>query len=78
LLVEEGLRLLRERSPFVAVVGHPGYYPRFGFALASGHGLRSQWPGMPDEAFMVAILDPSVMAGVGGIARYRSEFDDMA
>jgi hypothetical protein len=31
-----------------------------------------------DEAFMVAILDLSVMAGVGGIVRYRSEFDDMA
>jgi putative acetyltransferase len=35
-LVERGLDTLRERScPFVVVVGHPEYYPRFGFEPAS-------------------------------------------
>ena len=78
-LVVEGLRLLRERRcPFVVVVGHPEYYPRFGFEPASSHGLHSQWQGIPDTSFMVAILDPPVMAGVSGIARYRGEFDDVA
>jgi putative acetyltransferase len=78
-LVRHGIALLRERGvPFVVVVGHPEYYPRFGFEPASAHGLRSQWDGMPDEAFMVLVLDGEAMAGVAGVARYRPEFDDIS
>jgi putative acetyltransferase len=77
-LVRHGLRILAERGcPFVVVVGHADYYPRFGFEPASRHGLASQWHGMPDEVFMVAILDQPAMNGVGGVARYRSEFDEV-
>ena len=76
-LVKRGLELLREqRCPFVVVVGHPEYYPRFGFERASRHGLSSQWDGMPDEAFMALILDAQAMSGVTGVARYREEFND--
>ena len=75
-LVEEGLRILRDSGcPFVLVVGHPEYYPRFGFEPASGHGLRCQWEGVPDEAFMVVILDLAGAEGLAGVARYRDEFD---
>lgn len=75
-LIEAGLDLIRERSyPFVIVLGHPEYYPRFGFETAAKHGLRSQWEGVPDEAFMVLILDAAAMEGVSGVARYRPEFD---
>jgi hypothetical protein len=31
---------------------------------------------VPDEAFMVAIMDPAAMADVSGVARYRDEFDE--
>jgi putative acetyltransferase len=76
-LVMEGLEILRERScPFVVVVGHPEYYPRFGFERASAHGLASQWEGIPDEAFMVLVLGPNAMAGVSGVAMYRGEFNE--
>lgn len=76
-LLERGLAVLRERGcPFVVVLGHPGYYPRFGFERASAHGLASQWAGVPDEAFMVLVLDAGDMAGAGGVARYRPEFDE--
>jgi putative acetyltransferase len=75
-LVERGLAALRIRGcPLVIVLGHPGYYPRFGFERASAHGLASQWEGVPDEAFMVLILDSQAMAGMRGVARYRPEFD---
>lgn len=75
-LVERGLEILRARAcPFAVVLGHPGFYPRFGFERASLRGLTCQWEGIPDEAFMVLVLDPIVMAGVTGVARYRSEFD---
>lgn len=76
LLVRAGIEALRERNcPFIIVLGHPEYYPRFGFAPASRHGLSCQWEGVPDEAFMVLILDEEAMAGVSGTVRYREEFD---
>ena len=47
-LVHAGLARLREAgAPFVIVIGHPGYYPRFGFTPASRHGRRCQWPDIP-------------------------------
>jgi putative acetyltransferase len=75
-LVSHGLEVLRKRScPFVVVLGHPEYYPRFGFERASAHGLRSQWDRVPDEAFMVTVFDRGSLAGGGGVARYWEEFD---
>lgn len=75
-LVTRGLELLRERGyPFVIVLGHEEFYPRFGFEPASAHRLVSQWEGVPDEAFMVIVFEPGALAGVSGIARYRDEFD---
>ena len=75
-LVSRGLLILRERRcPFIVVLGHSEYYPRFGFELASKHGLASQWEGVPDESFMVMILEPKAMQGARGVVRYRDEFD---
>jgi len=72
-LVEEGLRRLRERGcPFVIVLGHAEYYPRFGFEPASAHGVRCKWD-VPDEVFMILVLDAPVMEGVSGVAHYRGE-----
>jgi len=76
-LVRRGLDILRSRGcPFVVVVGHPEYYPRFGFEPASSHGLASQWEGIPDAAFMVLVLDLQAMTGVSGVAKYRDEFNE--
>jgi putative acetyltransferase len=78
-LVRRGLDILRERGcPFIVVVGHPEYYPRFGFESASRHGLVSPWEGVPDAAFMVLVLDVHAMAGVAGVAKYREEFNEAA
>lgn len=75
-LVEAGLAILRERGcPAVIVVGHPTYYPRFGFSPARRLALECQWDGVPDEAFMILVLDEEAMKGVSGTARYRDEFD---
>ena len=53
-LVKRSLEILSERDcPFVIVLGHPEYYPRFGFERASKYHLSSQWEGVPDEVFMV-------------------------
>ncbi|MGE3844228.1 MAG: GNAT family N-acetyltransferase [Vicinamibacterales bacterium] len=73
-LVEGGLERLRvARCPFVVVVGHPAFYPRFGFELAAKYGLGCQWD-VPEEAFMVAVLDKQIASGLNGQAVYRGEF----
>ena len=74
-LTSAGLAIIRHAPcPFVVVLGHPGYYPRFGFEAASTHGVRCQWD-VPDEAFMILVLDQEVMRGRSGQARYRAEWD---
>jgi len=76
-LVAEGLgHIKRMQCPFVIVLGHDQYYPRFGFQTASKYGLRCQWDGVPDEAFMVLVLNESTMKDVTGAVRYRDEFDE--
>ena len=76
-LVQAGIEILKRRGyPFIIVLGHPEYYPRFGFKRASVHGIRSQWEGVPDEAFMILILNDEAMFGACGVARYRNEFDE--
>jgi putative acetyltransferase len=77
LLVKEGLRRIKQTDcPFIIVLGHINYYPRFGFERASIYGLKSQWDDVPDEAFMVLVLNKSVVARISGVAKYRSEFDE--
>ncbi|WP_230423256.1 GNAT family N-acetyltransferase [Streptomyces radicis] len=51
----------------VLVLGHADYYPRFGFAPASGLGIRAPFE-VPDEAMMALALDPHRPAPEGTIA----------
>jgi len=77
LLVNEGIKRVKALGcPFIIVLGHEKYYPRFGFKTASKYGIKSQWEDVPDEAFMVMMVDKETMAGVSGIAKYRKEFDE--
>lgn len=74
LLVGEGLRECRRAGhAFVVVLGHPDYYPRFGFRRASERGLRCEYE-VPDEAFMVAELRPGALDGVRGVVKYHEAF----
>ena len=76
-LITAGLQLLQEKGcPFVIVLGHPDYYSRFGFQPASRFNIKSQWEDVPDEAFMVFILDDKNMKNVSGIATFRNEFSE--
>ncbi len=76
-LIKHGIARLRECGcPFIIVLGHKEYYSRFGFKPAGQYGLRSQWEDVPDEAFMVMVLDENAMQGASGVARYRDEFDE--
>ncbi|MFD7319833.1 GNAT family N-acetyltransferase [Streptomyces sp. NPDC059875] len=54
--VLDAARLRGER--LVLVLGHPEYYPRFGFARASEYGIKPGFE-VPDEAMMAMVLDGS-------------------
>ena len=43
---------------------------------ASIYGLKAQWENVPDEAFMVLILNKSAMEGISSVVKYRSEFNE--
>ena len=76
-LVREGLRACRSLGcEVVVVLGHPGYYPRFGFVTASRKGLRCEYD-VPDEVFMATELSPGALAGVRGLVKYHPAFGEV-
>jgi putative acetyltransferase len=71
-LVEEGLRRCRERGDrIVVVLGHPSFYPRFGFSAALAEPLAGPFKG---PAWMAAELVPGALAGVAGRIEYPEPF----
>lgn len=60
-------------SAGLIVLGHPEYYPRFGFVPASRFGLRCPYEA-PDEAFMALELVPAALADADGIVIYHAAF----
>lgn len=70
-LVEAGLSALRARScPAAVVLGHPDWYPRFGFSAALSARLVAPFHG---PAFMALELVPGALAA-GGPVRYARAF----
>ena len=72
-LVEDGLNACRERGYGIAIVlGHPEYYPRFGFTAALTRNLQSPFSG--SDAFMATELTPGALDGVQGTVHYPEAF----
>ncbi|MEU2250098.1 N-acetyltransferase [Streptomyces sp. NPDC019224] len=66
-VVRAALDAARERGErLVLVLGHPEYYPRFGFVPASRYGIRPSFD-VPDEAMMALPLDDSAPVPLGTI-----------
>jgi putative acetyltransferase len=71
-LIRHGLDLLRGRGErIVIVLGHPDYYPRFGFSTEKARLLAS--PFRP-EAFLALELKAGALDGVRGKVRYPDAF----
>jgi putative acetyltransferase len=78
-LCEAGLKIIEQRGePFVVVLGHPSYYPRFCFMPASAFGVICVYQDVPNDAFMIRVFNPDAMKGVQGVAYYRKEFDQVS
>jgi putative acetyltransferase len=57
----------------VVVLGHPAYYPRFGFRPAAQRGLRCEYD-VPPEVFLVLECPSRSLDGVRGLVRYHEAF----
>ncbi|MDH3444329.1 MAG: N-acetyltransferase, partial [Deltaproteobacteria bacterium] len=57
----------------VVVLGHPRFYPRFGFTPAVRFGVGCEYD-VPEETFMLMELRPGYLGGASGKIRYHSAF----
>jgi putative acetyltransferase len=77
MLVEEGLKYC-EKAGYAAVVvlGHPDYYPRFGFIPSVNYGIKSEFD-VPAEVFMAKELRKGALADCNGIVKYHKIFNQL-
>lgn len=81
-LVRAGLKRCKALAcSAVVVLGHPAYYPRFGFLPASRFGLRCEY-NVPDEAFMAVELEPGafercIHGGQRSMVFYHAAFSNV-
>lgn len=77
-LIQSGLAELQNRNQlFVIVLGHPAYYPRFGFQPAYQFQITCKFTGENREAFMIHLLKNKGFQSRAGIARYHPVFDSL-
>ncbi|QDV32246.1 GNAT family N-acetyltransferase [Tautonia plasticadhaerens] len=73
-LIRSGLEACRAiGAGAIVVLGHPTYYPRFGFEVAARLGLRCEYD-VPEDAFLVVELIPGALDGRSGTVRYHEAF----
>ena len=76
-LVQAGLEECKKLGVgAVVVLGHPEYYPRFGFVPASRYGIRCEYD-VPDDVFMVKELQEGYLGGVTGTIKYHAAFSSL-
>lgn len=77
-LMTAGLQAARDAGHgLMFLIGHPSYYPRFGFQPAKPLGFTSDYvkEDGPHEHFMLAVLDDSLLSTVHGHVRYHPAFE---
>jgi len=57
----------------IALIGHPTYYPKFGYQRASDYGITVAFP-VPDEAVMIHELVPGALNEYVGTIRFAEAF----
>ena len=60
----------------VVVLGHPDYYPRFGFSPSSRFGIDSEYE-VPEDVFMAMELQPGALSGKTGRVKYHDAFSNI-
>jgi len=78
-LVQAGLKQLKAMGlGLVFVLGHPGYYPKYGFIPAEARGFQDPYPIPPEntDAWMVQELQPGMIGRVMGQVESAETLND--
>jgi putative acetyltransferase len=76
-LVKAGLERCKSLGyDAVVVLGHPNYYPRFGFIPSVKFGIKSEYE-VPDEVFMILELVQGSLKNHKGIIKYHEAFNSV-
>jgi predicted N-acetyltransferase YhbS len=73
-LIKEGLKVAEQLGfTSVIVLGHPEYYPKFGFEKASTWSIKPPFDA-PDDAFMAIELVENALIDASGMLEYPQEY----
>lgn len=73
-LVKAGIEQCKsEGYDAIIVLGHPNYYPKFGFVLSVKYGIKSEYD-VPEDVFMVLELKENALKGKQGTIKYHEAF----
>ena len=76
-LTETGLELCKRLGyGAIIVLGHPGYYPRFGFRPSVLYDITCEYD-VPEDVFMVVELQPGYLEGSSGVIKYHPAFNNV-
>ncbi len=74
-LVKSGIEACAEiKTGGLVVLGHPNYYPKFGFEVASMFDLSCEYD-VPEEVFMAMEIKPNYFANKSGVIKYHEAFE---
>lgn len=76
-LVNAGLKACIDADyDVIVVLGHPNYYPRFGFTPSINYGISTEYD-VPAEVFMLLELKQGVLDNITGTIKYHSIFNEI-
>ena len=76
-LINEGMKACKQAGyEAVVVLGHPDYYPRFGFEPSVNFKINSEYD-IPPEVFMVKELKKGALKDTFGIVKYHQIFNEL-
>lgn len=75
-LIEKGIIECKNQGhSIIILVGHPEYYPRFGFKSAEQYDIQHPFE-VPEDVFMVYELKPDTLKYVNGVLMYSKPFEE--
>jgi putative acetyltransferase len=73
-LVRAGIEECRKLGfSAIVVLGHPDYYPRFGFVPSARFGIRSEYE-VPEKVFMAMEINSGALKDKTGTVKYHETF----
>jgi putative acetyltransferase len=73
-LVKAGIQACKEAGyQAIIVLGHPNFYPKFGFIPSINFNLKGEYD-VPPEVFMVLEIEKDILSPCSGILEYHPIF----